>query len=677
MFIKKLPININLVLALCILNLLLFSLFRAVFYFWFAIDDGSLNSHDVIQAFYLGLKFDIRLALLVNLPVFLIAWFKWFNPYSGQVAIKFWKIYLTLANSFLIILYFLDFGHFDYLNIRIDATVLRFMEDPLISANMVWESYPVLKILAGFILLVYFIYHFNSQILAYYGKLKPQVFYSSKIQKYTLIGILVLCYLFGIYGKLSYYPLRWSDAFFSTNSFVSALASNPVLYFAETFKNRDSGYDIKSAEQAYPIMVDYLGIKYPDTQNLNYTRQETSYSPYAFKQPNIVMVFLESFGFYKSGLSKNPLNPTPFFDQIANQGILFDRFYTPHGGTARSVFTAITGIPDIELKKTSTRNPLIVEQQTIINAFKDYEKFYFLGGSVSWGNIRGLLSKNIPNLKIYEEGSYQSPREDVWGISDLHLFEEANAVLRQQDKPFFAIIQTSGNHRPYTIPDDKRGFESYDKELDEVEPYGFRSVGDYNSFRFLDHSLGVFFDSIKQEKYARNTLFVFFGDHGNDRQAKHMYPAEEQLMLTEYHVPFVIYSPGLIKQPEIIHKVASEVDVLPTLASLAGLDYKNTSFGRDLFNPNFDQSRYAFTIAHGQSPDIGLIGDKYVFRMNARGDQKRVFNVNSATPKQNLFSKNIPEAIKMEQLVQAYYETARYIRYNNKVKPKNVKDNNE
>lgn len=669
MLIKKLPLNFNLIMALCLVNLALFSLFRIVFYFWFVVDDGSINSAEIAQAFYLGLKFDLRLALLVNLPLLLVAWIKWFSPFSENFkpfALKFWTMYLTIANSLLIVVYVFDFGHYDYLKIRIDATVLRFLEDPLISANMVWESYPVIWITFGFALLVIFIFFLNSRVLAYYARLEPNRWFSKTWQKYLFIVSLVLIYLFGIYGKLSYYPLRWSDAFFSTNSFVSALASNPVLYFSETFKNRDSGYDKNAAQQAYPKMVEFLGIDQPDKKKLNYVREEKSLNPYQLNRPNVVIVFLESFGFYKTGLSNNPLNPTPIFDQLARQGILFDHFYTPHGGTARSVFTAITGIPDIELKKTSTRNPLIVEQQTIINAFKGYEKFYFLGGSVSWGNIRGLLSKNIPQLKIYEEGSYESPREDVWGISDLHLFEEANAVLSKQEKPFFAIIQTSGNHRPYTIPEDRRGFESIPKTLEEVEPYGFRSVGDYNSFRFMDHSLGVFMDLIKNEDYARNTLFVFFGDHGNDRQAKHMFPAEERLMLTEYHVPFVIYAPDLIKQPKVMSHVASEVDVLPTLAGLAGLDYRNTTFGRDLFNPRFDSSRYAFTIGHSQSPDIGLIGNDYVFRINARGDQKRLYRIDSATPKQNLAVDQKEIADEMQALVEAYYHTARYIRHNNK-----------
>ena len=56
-----------------------------------------------------------------------------------------------------------------------------------------------------------------------------------------------------------------------------------------------------------------------------------------------------------------------------------------------------------------------------MNYLKDYEKFYFIGGSLSWGNIRGVIG-NVDGIKTYEEQDYKnSPHNDVWGISDIHL----------------------------------------------------------------------------------------------------------------------------------------------------------------------------------------------------------------------------------------------------------------
>ena len=138
---------------------------------------------------------------------------------------------------------------------------------------------------------------------------------------------------------------------------------NPVLHFINTLKNKDLKFDVAKVRHAYPQMAKYLGIKTPDAKHLNFVRYEKGNSLQA-RQPNIVLVYLESFAAYKVGSFGNPLDPTPNFDALAKQGLFFNRFYTPHVGTARSVFAGITGLPDVETHETSTRNPLIINQHT-------------------------------------------------------------------------------------------------------------------------------------------------------------------------------------------------------------------------------------------------------------------------------------------------------------------------
>ena len=122
---------------------------------------------------------------------------------------------------------------------------------------------------------------------------------------------------------------------------------------------------------------------------------------------------------------------------MCKQGIFFDRCFTPAYGTARGVWAVITGIPDVEYPNTASRNPAAVDQHTIINDYKGYDKFYFLGGSLSWANIRGLLTNNITGLHLYEEDSHKAKTVDVWGISDKNLFLEANGVFKEQTPPVF------------------------------------------------------------------------------------------------------------------------------------------------------------------------------------------------------------------------------------------------
>jgi len=387
----------------------------------------------------------------------------------------------------------------------------------------------------------------------------------------------------------------------------------------------------------------------------------------------VVIVIVESLAYYKTSISGNPLNPTPFFKELADQGYLFNRFYTPHTGTARSVFTTITSLPDIELNGTSSRNPLIVDQHTVINDFKGYEKFYFLGGSTSWGNIRGILQKNITGLHVYEEGHYTSPVIDVWGISDLDLFKEANKVFEQQTEPFFAIVQTSGNHRPYTIPEDNDGFEVKQFDEKEIKRYGYGSLAELNAYRFMDHAVKRFIDLVKESHYGNNTLFVFYGDHGLPGSAEHR-PFNEQPSgydLGSNHVPFIIWSPGLIKTPKVFDTVASETDVLPTLASLSGNSYRISTIGRDLFDPRYDDQRYAFKISHFKNPPISLIGKDYYFKTRADGSEAGLYSM-SATSERVDLSETYPEIRKkMEALTHGIYETTKYMVHHNKKETNN------
>jgi phosphoglycerol transferase MdoB-like AlkP superfamily enzyme len=296
---------------------------------------------------------------------------------------------------------------------------------------------------------------------------------------------------------------------------------------------------------------------------------------------------------------------------------------------------------------------------------------YFLGGSASWGNIRGLLSHNINGLKIFEEGSYKAERVDVWGISDLHLFEEATQVFNKQDKPFFAIIQTSGNHRPYTIPEDNRGFKLQQHSEEELKRYGFSSNEEYNSFRYMDHSVGFFLQQARQQKWFDNTIFIFFGDHGiAGYGGEHNKEFENQLGLTSLHVPLVFYAPGLLAAEKIDYP-ASEVDILPTLTGLIAKPHTLTTIGRDLLDKQHADYRYAFVVEQTRIPYIGLVGDRYYLTMYTDGKNLHLYDTHSDKPRDDISQQHPDINNKMRELAMGIYETTRYMRHHNKQQREN------
>ena len=144
-----------------------------------------------------------------------------------------------------------------------------------------------------------------------------------------------------------------------------------------------------------------------------------------------------------------------------------------------------------------------------------------------------------------------------------------------------------------------------------------------------------------------------------------MPPYLNQTGLNGMLVPFLIYSPKLIPKPKVYTKVASELDVLPTIAALAAPSYINTTLGRNLFNPEFDTQRYAFTITHGSVAEIGVVGDKFYFRMNADGTKKRLQDLSLQDTRSDKSAEYPQVARRMEHLCTNLFETAKYMRYHN------------
>ncbi len=660
------------ILRLVFLSIALYALifFIARVAFWIAYEPSHypLEGADLLKSLWLGLRFDIRLAVLMVLPLFFIGWISPFNPLKNSIAKWLWLLYFTLIFASISMIYIFDFGHYAYLGKRLDFTAFRFLEDAYLSMVMVWESYSVVPILIGWLVSIIITSFMLKQLIQ---KLSKVSFKPLSIPKGIGIGIVAFVALFVLaYSKLSQYPLRWSDAAFSKHPFATELTYNPVHYLFDTWKNGSISYDKSEVEKYYTLMADFLQVDNPNSATLSYLREVNSTKHYD-KKPNVVIIIVESLASYKTSISNNPLDPTPFMASLAKDGYYFDNFFTPSTGTARSIFTTITSLPDVELRGTSSRNPLIVDQRTILNDFDGYGRFYFIGGSASWGNIRGILSKNIDDLQLYEEEHYSSPRNDVWGISDIDLFAEADAVLKEQKKPFVAIIQTSGNHRPYTIPPKERtrGFESLEHSDLDVTRYGFESLEELNAYRLMDHSVEYFFSLAKSNGYLDNTIFAFYGDHGINGYAgehTHSFDSTSALSLGSHRVPFVIYSTAHIKEPKRFNKVVSEVDVLATVAALSGQDYTATALGRDMLDERYDKSRYAFTISHKNPPLIGMVGERFYFTMLGDDSNSWLYDLQSSTPTEDVSSKFKEKSKMLKELTLGYYKSAQYIPYFNK-----------
>ncbi len=586
------------------------------------------------------------------------------NPFENTFSKKVFKIYLFIVSAILVLLYAIDFENYDYLHERLNASLMNYLGDARISMNMVWETYPVFKLTILIVVVVAILFWLINR---WYNRTEKSV-YTGKPAIRIITGFTFALLLgLGVFGRINQFPLRWSDAFVFDNNFKANLSLNPVQSFLSTLKFKNSTYDLKKVKEYYPLMAQYLNVANPDSADLNYKRIHEA-APIANK-PNVVVVICESFSAYKSSMWGNPLNTTPYFDQMCNNGIFFDRCFTPAYGTARGVWAVVTGIPDVEFPNTASRNPAYVDEHSIINDYKGYQKFYFIGGSSSWANIRGLLTNNIDGLHLYEQENYPVKPIDVWGISDKNLFLQANGVLAKQTKPFFAVIQTADNHRPYTIPEeDRKTFPLETYPVDTLKKYGFESNAELNAFRYTDFSFKTFIESAKKEPYFKNTIFVFVGDHGIRGDAGNMFPkAWEEDGLTTQHVPLLFYAPELLA-PQRIDKTCSQIDLLPSVSALANIPYTNTTLGKNLFdtteNDNVRFKNLAF-LFDPMIKQIGIVTDQFVYihdLSTGKIDFRSSANNNTLPPTPGI----IADKNALETLSEAYYQTAKYMLLNNK-----------
>jgi len=653
------PLTIQWLLMLWSIYVIIFTLLRISTVFLFI--PANVSAASLLPSFWLGFKFDAKWISMILLPIAILSVYPKFSPFYSERNKKIWSYYLAATMLFVLFFFGADFGNFSYNHTRINASALNFAEDPVISFKMLWQSYPMVWMITALVVSVILLSKLfkRTHVLTSKRNLQENTIYKKRWHA-TAIFFLTWC----LYGIFSFQPLKWKDAFELNDNFKSYVALNPLQNFFTTLQFRKPSFDDAQAKKYFPVIADFLHLEAKNIADEDYSREVLPNSKSLESRPNIVLVICESFSMFKSSMSGNPLNTTPYFKQLCDSGIFFNRCFSPTFGTARGVFATLTGIPDVQLSKFSTRNPAAIKQYTIVNEFEDYDKYYFLGGSSDFNNFEGLV-KNIKDVKIHQEGSFKSTPLNVWGISDKNLFLEAENVFSEQKKPFFAIVQTADNHRPFSIPEEDSDFVKRIIPEDSLHKYGFESLKEFQAFCYTDYCFKKLIEEAKKHLWFDNTIFVFVGDHGVEGETSSIYPDKLNLgRLSDEHVPLLFYAPELLT-PQLHHEIASQIDVLPTIAGMVHQPYKNTTLGRDLLNSK-NKMDAAFIIHHDEG-NIGIVTNDYFYVKNLRIDKEELLPINSNSFAINNLQKDSVKAT-LSKLTSAMYETAKWMLVNNKEK---------
>jgi phosphoglycerol transferase MdoB-like AlkP superfamily enzyme len=331
------------------------------------------------------------------------------------------------------------------------------------------------------------------------------------------------------------------------------------------------------------------------------------------RRMNVVIVLEESLGSEFIGA----LNPnmkeslTPQYDALTREGTLLTHAFSTGNRTIRAIEATTSSLPPLP-GGSIVRRDQSVDLFTLPELLKSrgYQTMFVYGGRALFDGMGKYLSHNgvdrIVDQKDFPDGTFTT----AWGACDEAIFTKA---LQEMDglaatgKPFYSLVLSVSNHRPFTFPQDQI----------KAEPRFHRRE---NVVRYADHALGRFMREAKSHPFYRNTVFVLMGDHG-----ARVYGAAE-IPLASYQVPILLVAPGVVPAGVRLDTIASSLDVPPTVLGLMGMGYDSKFFGHDLFRVDPSAGRALMT----HNNDIALMRGN---RMAVLGlhESADVFNVDPAT----------------------------------------------
>ncbi len=373
---------------------------------------------------------------------------------------------------------------------------------------------------------------------------------------------------------------------FSGNAYANELAGNGLATFVAAFRRNELDYErfyaTLPAPQADRVLAG-LGVeRKPLTTALEPGADEDeAFDPQRvpFKRAprNVVLISVESLSAKFLGSFGNPAGLTPRLDALAADGLLFTRLYATGTRTVRGLEALSLGTPPIP-GQAIVRRPGNEHLATVgeILRRQGYETLFLYGGYGYFDNMNGFFAGNdyrVVDRTDFPKGSVGFG--NVWGVADEYLYDNSLAQLDRAHaagKPFLAHIMTTSNHRPYTYPDGRIDIPSPGKREGAV--------------KYTDYAIGHFIDQARGKPWFDDTLFVIVADHCASAAGR------TRLPVAGYHIPLILYAPALLA-PGRDDRLASQIDIPPTLLDVMGLPGDDHFFGVSLFEQG-DDGRRAF-----------------------------------------------------------------------------------
>ena len=509
--------------------------------------------YDFITASYFSVPFVVYVVCIPN---------KLFNNFINKAAMLlflFVQIYIIIFSCFSEWFFWDEFGkRFNF--IAVDYIV--YTHEVI---HNILESYPIPMLLIVIFLISFIITFFICKKTSVFNvAFKSQQSFLKRLKTGTFFIILPL-FFFYMFDKQSLTNI-------SSNIYNNELTKNGIYSIFSAFRHNTLDYDkFYKTEKIAKVMTHLKKIL---KLNDKYGKYVKTYGK-EYKH-NIILIMVESLSAEYMGIFGDKRGLTPYLDKLTHKSLFFDNFYAVGTRTVRGMEAVILSVPP-------TPGRSIVKRPDNHNMFsagfifkeKGYENKFIYAGYGYFDNMNDIFSHN--GFSVVDRADFNKNEitfGNVWGVCDEDLFKK---VLKEADKsykknkPFFNFVMTTSNHRPYTYPNGKIDIPSH--------------TGRSGAVKYTDYAINQFIENAKTKPWFNNTIFIIVADHNGHSAGKTSLPA------WRYKIPLIIHAPKIVK-PGIIHKLASQIDIMPTIFSMLNWCYRSKFYGSNILEKNFHERAF-------------------------------------------------------------------------------------
>lgn len=524
-----------------------------------------------------GLPLDLSMAgYLSVIPGFLsiaVVWLK------RELVKPIMNIYFIIASLFITCSFLLNASLYPYWKYPLDSTPLfYFFTSPAdaIASVSIWQVILSIVILIVLTIGVWFTLRMRGEKRQQYSRYSYGYggFGSGKRNRFddfdrhrgrtSIILLLLTGLLFlPIRGGITVSTMNTGQAYYSQNAYLNHSAVNPLFSLLESITHQE---DFASQ---YRFMKDKEADKIFAT--MTSTSDENTYpllNEATFKKgtPDILIVIMESFASDIMPSMGSYKDVAVCLDSIAQQSILFTRFYANSFRTDRGMVSILSGYPAqpttsiMRYPRKTSQLPSIARN---LAKYKNYKTTYYYGGDADFCNMRSYLVSQGYQHIISDANFPIEDKLSKWGVPDHILAAKMMEDIKAQQnekRPMLRILQTSSSHEPFEVPYHRLK----DKRL--------------NAFAYTDSVMGAIVRVYRKLPRWKNTLIVFVPDHvGGYKENLNDHDR------SRYQIPLILAG-GAISRPMKVGIIGSQHDIAATLLGQLGVEHREFTFSKNMMS---------------------------------------------------------------------------------------------